>query len=171
MTSGLPIFFIEDRVGLNGKNFRLFKFRTMVKNAPRLKSKVKYLNEADGPVFKIHHDPRFTKIGRYLSHTGLDELPQLFNVLKGEMALIGPRPLPIAESSKLKSWQLKRLQIKPGIISPWIVSGYHNQSFSKWMKSDIKYVQNKNFFIDVVVLIQSIVFVIKQLIHETKISI
>ena len=116
--SGFPIFFYQKRVGKNGAVFTMYKFRTMVGNAEKAKRNYVSLNESVGPAFKIHNDPRFTPIGKILSHTGLDELPQLFNVLRGDMALIGPRPLPVSEAKKLKPWMHARQQIRPGIISP-----------------------------------------------------
>jgi len=163
---GKPIFYIQKRIGKNGQIFKLYKFRTMIKNADNLKNKYLKHNEAKGVVFKIHNDPRFTSIGKFLSHTGLDELPQLFNVLKGEMSLIGPRPLPIDESNKLKSWQKKRLTIKPGIISPWILEGYHQNSFDNWMKSDLKYISKKSFKYDLQVFINAILLAFKLIISE-----
>ena len=163
---GKPIFYIQKRIGKNGQIFKLYKFRTMVKNAEKIKNKYLKFNEAKGVVFKIHNDPRFVGIGKFLSHTGLDELPQLFNVLKGEMSLIGPRPLPIDESNKLKSWQKKRLTIKPGIISPWILEGYHQNSFDNWMKSDLKYISKKSFKYDLQVFINAILLAFKLIISE-----
>jgi lipopolysaccharide/colanic/teichoic acid biosynthesis glycosyltransferase len=148
-TSGFPIFFVQDRVGKGGKVFRLFKFRTMVRDAEKIQGKYQKLNEADGPAFKIRNDPRFTRLGRFLSHTGLDELPQLYNIIIGDMVLIGPRPLPINEAHKLKPWMQERHKIKPGIISPWILEGYHRNSFTDWMQSDLRYVEQKSPIYDI----------------------
>ncbi len=164
--SGFPIVYHQKRVGKSGVIFIIYKFRTMVKNAENLKSTYLYLNEADGPVFKIHNDPRLTRIGRFLSHTGLDELPQLINVIKGDMSLIGPRPLPIIEAQKLKSWQQKRQQIKPGIISPWIFEGYHTKSFNDWMKSDIYYIQKKSLIYDGFLLSKAVSLMVKLFFRE-----
>lgn len=166
VSSGLPILYRQKRVGKDGRLFTLFKFRTMVAGASRRQGQLKTLNEADGPVFKIRDDPRFTKVGRFLSHTGLDELPQLFNVMRGDMALIGPRPLPTYEAKKLKVWQQKRHLIKPGIISPWILDGYHSQSFDDWMRSDLAYVQEKSLKSDLILFWRTIVFMIRLLGHE-----
>lgn len=138
----------------------------MKRNADRLQGSYKKFNEADGPVFKIHNDPRFTPFGKFLSHTGLDELPQLWNVLIGNMSLIGPRPLPVAEAKKLKTWQKARHAIKPGIISPWVFEGYHQRSFDEWMKSDIAYAKNKSFFVDGELFFKSIVFITRLLWRE-----
>mgnify|MGYP001606226757 CR=1 FL=1 len=115
---GWPVIFAQQRVGKNGKRFMMYKFRTMVNGADMQQKLYQRQNESVGPVFKIHNDPRFTLIGKILSHTGFDELPQLFNVLRGDMALIGPRPLPVSEAKKLKPWMHARQQIRPGIISP-----------------------------------------------------
>lgn len=151
LTSGFPVFFLQKRVGENGKEFTLFKFRTMIPNAQDLQSALKRQNEADGPVFKIADDPRFTTFGKLLNHTGFDELPQLFNVLFGTMALIGPRPLPVEEAMKLKAWQRQRESIRPGIISPWVLEGYHRTTFDTWMKSDILYTKEKSFNKDIAI--------------------
>ena len=149
---GLPIFFTQKRVGKNGSIFKMYKFRTMIKDAEKLQSKYKKLNEADGPVFKIRDDPRYTKFGKILSRTGLDELPQILNVLKGEMCLVGPRPLPVYEAKKLTKTQNIRLLVKPGITSSWIVNGHHKHAFSDWMKLDKEYVQNANLLTDLKIL-------------------
>ena len=168
LDSGFPILYKQLRVGKRGRKFTLFKFRTMVIDAEKLKSLNKRLNEADGPVFKIREDPRFTRLGKFLSHTGWDELPQLFNILKNEMALIGPRPLPISEARKLKSWQKKRQAIKPGIISPWVFEGYHQNPFNAGMASDIDYVRQKSLTTDCILFVKSIVFIGKLLIQELE---
>lgn len=161
VTSRTPIFYKQKRVGEGGKIFELLKFRTMHTNADNVKSKLTKLNEASGPVFKIYDDPRFTPIGKFLSHTGLDELPQLINIVKGDMNLMGPRPLPVEEAKKLADWQLKRHHIKPGIISPWIVDSYHSTSFDAWMKSDIQYIKNKNLLYDSILLLKAGKFFIR----------
>lgn len=134
------IIFFQKRTGKNGKEFVLYKFRTMVNDAEKLKDKYSKLNEADGPVFKIKDDPRFTRLGKYLSGTGLDEIPQLLNVLKGDMSIVGPRPLPTYESKMLSKKEGLRLSVRPGITSSWIIKGGHNLTFKEWMKLDEKYV-------------------------------
>ena len=164
--SGFPVFFSQRRVGENNQPFVLYKFRTMIMEADRIQKRYRSRNEATGPVFKIRNDPRFTRLGRFLSHTGLDELPQLWNVLKGDMALFGPRPLPIAEAKKLKSWQQQRHVITPGIISPWILEGYHRTSFDDWMKSDIAYSKKKSFFYDLKLFGATVSFMIRLLHRE-----
>lgn len=160
ISSGSPIFYRQLRLGKAGKKFKLYKFRTMVREADKLQQRFASKNEANGPVFKIRNDPRFTKIGKFLSHTGLDELPQLFNVLNGDMALIGPRPLPINEAKKLKLWMRQREKIKPGIISPWILEGYHRRSFDEWMKSDVVYAGQKSLTTDISLTIRTIGFLL-----------
>jgi lipopolysaccharide/colanic/teichoic acid biosynthesis glycosyltransferase len=166
ISSGLPILFKQIRTGKDNTPFVLYKFRTMVIGAQNMQKRLKNKNEADGPVFKIHNDPRFTPFGRFLSHTGLDELPQLWNVFKGDMALIGPRPLPINEASKLTRWQKKRHRIKPGIISPWVLDGYHSKPFSAWMKSDIEYTKKKSFMYDLALCFRIVPYLGKLIIRE-----
>lgn len=164
--SGWPVVFRQQRTGLNGKPFTLYKFRTMKKGAEKEQQRYRKHNEANGPVFKIRNDPRFTHMGSFLSHTGLDELPQLWNVLVGDMALIGPRPLPIPEAEKLAPWMKKRHIIKPGIISPWIFEGYHNRTFIEWMKSDLCYIQHKSFWYDLALTKKAVVLVFRLISRE-----
>ncbi len=166
VTSGLPIIFSQKRVGKNGKTFTMYKFRTMIPGAPSMQKKLSPLNEAHGPVFKMYNDPRYTPVGKFLAHTGLDELPQLYNVLAGDMALLGPRPLPVAEEHKLTSWQKVREHIKPGIISPWVVEGYHETPFDAWMRSDIAYIKKKSFWYDLRLVVRMVVFMGSLIGHE-----
>jgi lipopolysaccharide/colanic/teichoic acid biosynthesis glycosyltransferase len=166
VTQGFPIVFHQKRVGLGGRIFTIYKFRTMRVGAEHEQKTYRRLNEANGPVFKIHNDPRFTRVGKFLAHTGLDELPQLFNVLQGNMALIGPRPLPVAEAGKLKKWQQARNAIKPGIISPWIVEGYHSQAFDTWMKSDVAYIKKKSFSYDLTIVGRTVALLIQLFLKE-----
>lgn len=153
--SGNPIFFKQKRCGLNGKVFIIYKFRTMIFGAEKLQYKYKNLNQNDGPTFKIKDDPRFTKFGKILSRTGLDELPQFFNVLKGEMSIVGPRPLPISEARKLNSRQKLRELVKPGITSSWVIGGSHNMSFKKWMEFDSIYVEKGSVFVDIKIIFKT----------------
>ena len=166
--SGFPVIFRQVRIGQNGKPFILYKFRTMYKDAHKHQESLRIKNETKGPVFKIRDDPRFTPFGRFLSHVGLDELPQLYNVLKGDLSLIGPRPLPVREVDKLTTWQKKRHLIKPGIISPWILAGYHDLPFDQWMKSDIDYTKNKSFWYDLRLCIRVIKFIFRLWAVEIK---
>jgi exopolysaccharide biosynthesis polyprenyl glycosylphosphotransferase len=143
LTSRGPVVFKQERVGLRGRKFYIYKFRTMVQNAEELKSKLAGMNESDGPTFKIKNDPRITLVGKILRKTGLDELPQLFNVLKGEMSLIGPRPPLASEVEKYERWHLKRLSVKPGITCTWqIIPNRNEVVFDKWMKLDIQYIDS-----------------------------
>jgi len=138
-----PIFFTQERVGLRGRKFKLYKFRTMVVDAEKRLAELKNRNESDGPVFKIKNDPRITGVGRLLRKTGLDELPQLQNVIRGEMSLIGPRPPLESEVKQYERWQLRRLSVKPGITCSWQVSPNRNDvKFESWMKMDLNYIDN-----------------------------
>jgi exopolysaccharide biosynthesis polyprenyl glycosylphosphotransferase len=145
-----PVFFMQERIGLRGRKFKLFKFRTMVMNAEDQLKTLKTRNEADGPVFKIKDDPRITRVGRFLRKTGLDELPQLFNVIRGEMSLVGPRPPLEEEVKQYERWQLRRLSVKPGITCTWqIVPDRHDVSFEEWMELDLNYIDNWNLRKDI----------------------
>lgn len=142
LTSKGPAIFKQRRVGLHGRQFYIYKFRTMVTNAEELKAKLIAQNESDGPTFKIKKDPRITPIGRFLRKTSIDELPQLFNVLRGEMSLIGPRPPLASEVAEYEDWQLRRLSVKPGITCTWqIIPNRNDVVFEKWMKLDIEYIE------------------------------
>jgi len=138
-----PIFFTQERIGLHGRKFMLYKFRTMVVDAEMKLKDLKSKNEADGPVFKIKDDPRVTRFGRFLRRSGLDELPQLQNVIKGEMSLIGPRPPLESEVKQYQRWQLRRLSVKPGITCSWqVVHNRNDVKFENWMKMDLNYIEN-----------------------------
>ena len=143
-----PIIFSQKRVGLNGKEFDMYKFRSMVQNAEELKEKLAKQNEMSGPMFKIKDDPRVTKVGKFIRKTSIDELPQLINVLKGEMSLVGPRPSLPKEVEKFERWMLKRLDVKPGLTCYWQVSGRNNIDFEDWMKLDLQYVEDRSFLLD-----------------------
>ena len=127
----------------------MLKFRSMVKNAEELKEKLQKQNEMSGPMFKMKEDPRVTKVGRFIRKTSIDELPQLINVLKGEMSLVGPRPSLPKEVAKFEPWMLERLNVKPGLTCYWQVSGRNNIDFEDWMKLDIKYVKDRNLVLDI----------------------
>ena len=143
------VIFSQDRVGKDGEIFRMYKFRSMVANAEELKRKLILENEATGPMFKIKNDPRITTIGRFLRRTSIDELPQLFNVLKGDMSLVGPRPSLPEEVEKFDPWMLRRLDVKPGLTCYWQVMGRNSISFEEWMKLDVKYVNERTLWIDI----------------------
>ena len=127
----------------------MLKFRSMVVNAEELKDKLKNNNEMSGPMFKMKNDPRVTKIGRFIRKTSIDELPQLINVLKGEMSLVGPRPSLPSEVKQFKPWMLKRLEVKPGLTCYWQIMGRNNIDFEEWMKLDIKYVEKRSVLLDI----------------------
>jgi len=159
---------VQKRIGKDGEVFEMYKFRTMRVGAEKEKKKYLELNEVDGPVFKIINDPRFTKIGKFLAHTGLDELPQLYNVLGGEMAIVGPRPLPVKEESQIaEKYRYIRRTVLPGIISNWVLDGYHGMNFENWMRQDMRYIENRSFAGDLVLLIRSVGLFIRLLAKET----
>ncbi|MEW6606002.1 MAG: sugar transferase [bacterium] len=153
---GESVLFRQTRVGLNGRQFCFYKFRTMVINAEKKKNSLKHLNEMDGPVFKIRNDPRITKFGRFLRKYSLDELPQFFNVLKGEMSIVGPRPPLPEEVEKYDSYQYRRLSMKPGLTCIWQVSGRNKISFKEWMRMDLEYIDNYSLWLDFKILIRTI---------------
>lgn len=162
VTSQGPVFFKQKRVGLRGRTFYMYKFRTMVSNAESLKSSLMNLNEADGPAFKIKNDPRITKIGRFLRKSGLDELPQFINVLIGDMSLVGPRPPIPDEVKQYERWQLRRLSMKPGITCTWqIKENRNNISFEDWMKMDLQYIDNWSYKLDLILFLKTIRTLIK----------
>lgn len=149
---GGVVFFKQKRWGKEKRPFTLLKFRTMLEGAERLKEKYSHLNEAGGPVFKIRNDPRYTKVGRWLAHTGLDELPQLINVIKGEMAIVGPRPLPVDEAKEVPKKYEARFSVLPGITSLWVVKGAHKLSFDEWMELDLEYIENRSLWQDLSIM-------------------
>ena len=151
------IFFSQTRVGLHGKEFKIYKFRSMVDGAEALRKSIEHKNEMSGPMFKVRGDPRITKIGRFIRKTSIDELPQLINVLKGEMSLVGPRPSIPSEVEKFEAWMLKRLEVKPGLTCYWQVSGRNNICFEDWMKLDIDYVNNRNMQLDIKLIFKTII--------------
>lgn len=168
VTSKGPFIFKQKRAGKNKKPFYVYKIRTMVANAEAQKLKLKNKNEADGPVFKIHDDPRYTKVGRFLAHTGIDELPQLINIIKGDMVFVGPRPLPVYEAEKVPKKYERRFSVSPGISSLWAAEGAEHSDFNKWMKQDLEYVKNKSFWYDLTITKKTIGLIIKMLISNIK---
>ena len=142
LTSRGPIFFRQQRVGLHGRPFHMLKFRSMVANAEDLKARLAALNEQGGPVFKIRSDPRITTVGRFIRKYSIDELPQLLNVLRGEMSIVGPRPPIPSEVSKYEAWQRRRLSVRPGLTCVWQVSGRNEISFEEWMYLDMQYIDH-----------------------------
>lgn len=152
-----PVLFAQERVGLNKRPIRMLKFRTMVADAERRQQELEAENEAGGPVFKIAADPRVTRIGRLLRRSSLDELPQLLNVLKGEMSLVGPRPLPLRDYRGFREdWHRRRLSVKPGITGLWQVAGRSTLSFERWMRLDLEYIDRWSLWLDVKILFRTI---------------
>lgn len=161
-TSPGPVFFIQERVGLNKRVFPLIKFRTMVQGAELLQAELEHLNEVDGAAFKITHDPRVTPLGRLLRKTSIDELPQLINVIKGDMSLVGPRPLPIRDLLEFnEDWHRRRFCVRPGLTCLWQVSGRSTISFTRWMELDLQYIDKWTLWLDVKILFKTIPAVMK----------
>ncbi len=157
---GPPVFFIQERIGKNRKPFKMIKFRTMRKDAEKIKSHLKRLNEIDGPMFKISNDPRVTKIGKFLRKTSLDELPQLFNILKGEMSFVGPRPLSMEEMIYHPQWRDLRVKVKPGLTGLWQVKKNQKETFSDWIIYDTSYIINKSPYLYIKIIFLTFFYVL-----------
>jgi exopolysaccharide biosynthesis polyprenyl glycosylphosphotransferase len=147
-----PVFYRSQRVGVGGRIFGFYKFRSMVVGAEGMLDQLRHLNEVDGPVFKISRDPRITRVGFWLRRTSLDELPQFWNVLRGEMSLVGPRPPIPSEVEQYEPWQLRRLSVRPGITCLWQVSGRSALRFEDWMRLDMEYIDHLSLGADVRIL-------------------
>lgn len=158
-----PVFFVQTRVGYNRHRFNMIKFRSMVPNAELMQRELEAMNEAEGPVFKIKNDPRITPIGRFIRKTSLDELPQLFNVLRGDMSLVGPRPLPLRDVERFEeSFLNRRFSVKPGITCLWQVNGRsQTTSFHQWIEQDLEYIDHWSFSLDLKILAKTIPAVLK----------
>lgn len=162
LTSEGPVFFTQERLGLNKRRFRIIKFRTMVAGAERKQAELMRLNEVAGPVFKIKNDPRVTLVGRVLRKTSVDELPQLLNVLKGEMSLVGPRPLPVRDYEGFDhDWHRRRFSVRPGLTCLWQISGRSSIGFDKWMELDMQYIDEWSLWLDLKILAGTIPAVLK----------
>lgn len=162
LTSEGPVFFLQERVGINKRRFLIWKFRTMVSKAEQMLPELEMLNEVAGPVFKIKNDPRITPIGTFLRRTSIDELPQLFNVLKGDMSLVGPRPLPVRDYEGFsEDWQRRRFTVRPGITCLWQVKGRSSTTFDRWMELDIQYLDEWSLWLDFKILAQTIPAVVR----------
>jgi lipopolysaccharide/colanic/teichoic acid biosynthesis glycosyltransferase len=148
LSSRGPVFYSQLREGMGGRRFRIFKLRTMQHGAHEKQSELRELSVQDGPAFKLHYDPRTTWIGRLLRATSLDELPQFWNVLRGEMSLVGPRPLPVHESIQCAPWQRRRLSVVPGMTCIWQVTGRSRVTFDEWMRMDLQYVRRRSLLCD-----------------------
>lgn len=157
-----PVFFFQERLGYNKRRFRMIKFRTMVNHAEEKQQELEHLNEMSGPVFKIKNDPRVTRIGKMLRRTSIDELPQLICVLKGDMSLVGPRPLPLRDCNGFnKEWQKRRFSIKPGLTCLWQINGRNTIPFHQWMELDMEYIDNWSLLLDLKILLKTIPIVLK----------
>jgi exopolysaccharide biosynthesis polyprenyl glycosylphosphotransferase len=163
LTSPGPVLFRQQRSGLNGRPFTLYKFRTMVNNAEQLKHELAALNEMSGPVFKVTNDPRVTRVGKVLRKYSLDEFPQLYNVLRGEMSLVGPRPLPVDEVRRFDDLaHRRRLSMKPGLTCLWQVSGRNQVSnFQEWVRLDLEYIDHWSLWLDLKILWRTVPVVLK----------
>jgi lipopolysaccharide/colanic/teichoic acid biosynthesis glycosyltransferase len=150
-----PALIVQQRTGRNGVRFGMFKFRTMVRNAEELKASLAHLNILPPPDFKIIDDPRITRVGSFLRRTSLDELPQIFNVLRGDMSLVGPRPTSFAAST-YDLWHTERLEVKPGITGLWQIKGRNSMTFDERLRLDIHYVRNMSFLLDLKILAQTL---------------
>lgn len=155
-----PVLFLQDRNGLGGKVFRMFKFRSMYKNASERRLELEKYNSLDGPAFKMEDDPRITRVGRIIRKTSVDELPQLINILLGQMSFVGPRPLPTYETALLNEQQRKRMLVKPGLICYWQVCGRNNIPFDEWMKMDYRYINEASILTDLKLLCMAVPAVI-----------
>jgi exopolysaccharide biosynthesis polyprenyl glycosylphosphotransferase len=148
LTSPGPVLFRQERVGLHGRAFKMLKFRSMVADAERRKAELEAFNEQSGPVFKMHSDPRVTGVGRFIRKFSIDELPQIVNVLRGDMAIVGPRPPIPSEVARYEAWQRRRLSVRPGLTCVWQVSGRNRVSFQTWMLLDLRYIDHWNLLQD-----------------------
>lgn len=162
LTDGGGVFFVQERYGYNKRRFRMYKFRTMVVNAEALMKDLENRNEASGPIFKIKNDPRVTRIGSWLRRTSIDELPQLFNVLRGEMSLVGPRPMSVRDVTRFdESHFMRRFCVRPGLTCLWQIGGRSNTDFNRWLQLDIEYIERWSLMLDLKILIKTLPAVCK----------
>ncbi|MDY3971419.1 MAG: sugar transferase [Clostridia bacterium] len=159
-SDGGPVFYSQKRAGKDNKPFKMYKFRSMCPNAESLQKELIQYNEMDGPVFKIKNDPRITKVGKFIRKYSIDELPQLVNILRGEMTIVGPRPPLLKEVSEYNAYQMQRLLVKPGLTCFWQAYGRSNLSFDDWMDMDMKYIKRRSMWLDVELIIKTIFAVI-----------
>ncbi|MGN0181062.1 MAG: sugar transferase [Candidatus Ornithomonoglobus sp.] len=161
LEDGGPAIYTQTRVGKNGRFFKLYKLRSMYVGAERQKKELIKQNEMDGPTFKMEHDPRITKVGSFLRRTSIDELPQLFNILKGDMSVVGPRPPLGYEVMQYDEYAMRRLTVKPGLTCYWQCSGRSNIDFDEWMRLDNKYIDERGFWRDIGIVFKTIPAVFK----------
>ena len=150
------IFFCQERNGQHPNTFKMYKFRSMVHNAEELLKDLQHKNEQTGPAFKMADDPRITKVGKFIRKTSLDELPQLFNILKGDMSLVGPRPPIPREVREYNPYQMQRLLVKPGLTCIWQVSGRNNIGFDEWVDMDLEYIKTRNLLLDIKLILKTV---------------
>ena len=157
-SDGGPAIYCQNRVGKNGKTFRIFKFRSMCVNAdsPEMLAKLQAMNEMDGPAFKIKEDPRITKVGHFIRRTSMDELPQLVNILRGDMSIVGPRPPLVSEVKQYTEYQKQRLLVKQGLTCYWQCSGRNNISFDEWVELDLKYIRERSLWTDLKIILKTV---------------
>lgn len=155
-----PVFYRQDRVGRGGSTFKFYKFRSMRADSDRLRADLEANNELAGPAFKMKNDPRVTAVGQFLRRSSLDELPQIFNVLKGDMSVVGPRPALPGEVAKYEAWHRRRLEVKPGITCLWQVAGRSHVSFDEWMRLDLEYMSRRGLRTDIAIFLKTIPAVI-----------
>lgn len=156
LTSRGKVLYVQERNGYQGRIFKMYKFRSMVMNADKLIGELESKNEAQGPMFKIKDDPRVTKIGRFIRKTSIDEIPQLLNIIKGDMTLVGPRPPLPTEVAKYESWQKLRLSVKPGLTGLWQISGRSNVGFEEMVRMDLRYIRERSLLYDMKIIIKTI---------------
>ena len=150
------VFFVQERCGKNNKLFKMYKFRSMISNAEELLEELICENEMDGPVFKIKEDPRITRVGRFIRKTSIDELPQLFNILMGDMSIVGPRPAIPHEVAEYNEYQKQRLLVKPGLTCIWQVSGRNSIGFDEWVDMDLEYIEKRNLWMDIKLIFKTV---------------
>ncbi|UPA31289.1 sugar transferase [Terrisporobacter glycolicus] len=150
------VFFVQERCGKNNKLFKMYKFRSMISNAEELLVDLICENEMDGPVFKIKEDPRITRVGRFIRKTSIDELPQLFNILMGDMSIVGPRPAITHEVAEYNDYQKQRLLVKPGLTCIWQVSGRNSIGFDEWVDMDLEYIEKRNLWMDIKLIFKTV---------------
>lgn len=158
---GESVFYIQERNGINGKVFRMYKFRSMCSNAEEIHKDLLEKNELDGPAFKMKNDPRITKIGRFIRKTSIDELPQLINIIKGDMSIVGPRPLPTYETAQCNEYQNQRLLVKPGLTCYWQCCGRNNVPFDEWIEMDLRYIREAGILTDAKLILKTFGAVIR----------
>lgn len=158
---GFPAIFVQDRNGQNGRVFSMYKFRTMCKNAPEIHKELLINNEMNGPAFKMKNDPRVTRVGKILRRTSLDELPQLINIIKGNMSIVGPRPLPTYETEQCTEYQMQRLLMRPGLTCYWQCSGRNDIDFEEWVEMDLQYIREAGVLTDLRIILKTFSAVIK----------